>query len=285
MERFTLRIEGNAYGKINLALDVLYKRDDGYHEISSIMQQVSLHDTVIIEEGGRGVEIECDNHLVPLDHTNLVHKAWEEISRLTGTKTGIRVKIHKRIPVAAGLAGGSSNGAAVLKGLNEMWDLGLSVKDLMDIGGRIGADIPFCILGGTALAEGIGERLTSLKPFRDKHILLANPGIGISSAYAYNRLTIPKDNKPMEPMLQCIEKDDLKCLAEEMFNVFEGAIIPENPIIGEIKKTMENNGALRALMSGSGASVFGLYDDLDKLEFAKRKLQKDIPYVFHVTTV
>jgi 4-diphosphocytidyl-2-C-methyl-D-erythritol kinase len=285
MERFTLRIEGNAYGKINLALDVLYKRDDGYHEISSIMQQVSLHDTVIIEEGGRGVEIECDNHLVPLDHTNLVHKAWEEISRLTGTKTGIRVKIHKRIPVAAGLAGGSSNGAAVLKGLNEMWDLGLSVKDLMDIGGRIGADIPFCILGGTALAEGIGERLTSLKPFRDKHILLANPGIGISSAYAYNRLTIPKDNKPMEPMLQCIEKDDLKCLAEEMFNVFEGAIIPENPIIGEIKKTMENNGALRALMSGSGASVFGLYDDLDKLEFAKRKLKENIPYVFHVTSI
>jgi 4-diphosphocytidyl-2-C-methyl-D-erythritol kinase len=285
MERFTLRIDEKAYGKINLALDVLYRRDDGYHEISSIMQQVSLHDTVIIEEGGRGVEIECDNHLVPLDHTNLVHKAWEEISRLTGTKTGIRVKIHKRIPVAAGLAGGSSNGAAVLKGLNEMWDLGLSVKDLMDIGGRIGADIPFCILGGTALAEGIGERLTSLKPFRDKHILLANPGIGISSAYAYNRLTIPKDNKPMEPMLQCIEKDDLKCLAEEMFNVFEGAIIPENPIIGEIKKTMENNGALRALMSGSGASVFGLYDDLDKLEFAKRKLKENIPYVFHVTSI
>jgi len=285
MERFTLRIEGNAYGKINLALDVLYKRDDGYHEISSIMQQVSLHDTVIIEEGGRGVEIECDNHLVPLDHTNLVHKAWEEISRLTGTKTGIRVKIHKRIPVAAGLAGGSSNGAAVLKGLNEMWDLGLSVKDLMDIGGRIGADIPFCILGGTALAEGIGERLTSLKPFRDKHILLANPGIGISSAYAYNRLTIPKDNKPMEPMLQCIEKDDLKCLAQEMFNVFEGAIIPENPIIGDIKAIMEDNGALGALMSGSGASVFGLYDDLDKLEFTKRKLQKYIPYVFHVTSI
>jgi 4-diphosphocytidyl-2-C-methyl-D-erythritol kinase len=285
MERFTLRIEGNAYGKINLALDVLYKRDDGYHEISSIMQQVSLHDTVIIEEGGRGVEIECDNHLVPLDHTNLVHKAWNEISRLTGTKTGIRVKIHKRIPVAAGLAGGSSNGAAVLKGLNTMWDLGLSQEILMDIGGRIGADIPFCIMGGTALAEGIGERLTRLRSLKDKHILLANPGIGISSAYAYSRLTIPKDHKGMDSMVQCIEKDDLKCLSKEMFNIFEGAIIPENPIIGDIKNTMEENGALRALMSGSGASVFGLYDDLDKLEFAKRKLQKDIPYVFHVTTV
>ena len=285
MERFTLRIEENANGKINLALDVLYKRDDGYHEINSIMQQISLHDTVVIEEGGKGVDIECDNKLVPLDHTNLVHKAWEEISKLTGTKAGIRVRIHKRIPVAAGLAGGSSNGAAVLKGLNGMWDLGLSVKDLMDIGGRIGADIPFCILGGTALAGGIGERLTSLKPFRDKHILLANPGIGISSAYAYSRLAIPKDHKGMEPMLQCIEKDDLKCLAGEMFNVFEGAIIPENPIIGDIKKTMEDNGALGALMSGSGASVFGLYDDLDKLEFTKRKLKENIPYVFHVTTI
>ena len=285
MERFTLRIEENAYGKINLALDVLYKRDDGYHEISSIMQQISLHDTVIIEEGGKGVKIECDNHLVPLDHTNLVHKAWDELARLTGTNTGIKVKIHKRLPVAAGLAGGSSNGAAVLKGLNEMWDLGLSVKDLIDIGARIGADIPFCILGGTALAEGIGERLTSLRSFKDKHILLANPGIGISSAYAYSRLTIPKNHKPMEPMLQCIEKDDLDCLSEEMFNVFERAIIPENPIIGEIKTTMEKNGALGALMSGSGASVFGLYDDLDRLEFAKKKLQKNIPYVFHVTTI
>jgi 4-diphosphocytidyl-2-C-methyl-D-erythritol kinase len=285
MERFTLRIDEKAYGKINLALDVLYRRDDGYHEISSIMQQVSLHDTVIIEEGGRGVEIECDNHLVPLDHTNLVHKAWEEISRLSGTKTGIRVKIHKRIPVAAGLAGGSSNGAAVLKGLNEMWRLGLTLEQLMEIGGRIGADIPFCILGGTALAEGIGEKLTRLKSFKGKHILLANPGIGISSAYAYGRLTIPEDHKGMETMVQCIEEDDIKCLSKEMFNIFEGAIIPENPIIGDIKNTMEENGALRALMSGSGASVFGLYDDLDKLEFAKRKLQKDIPYVFHVTTV
>ena len=280
-----MRMEENAYGKINLALDVLFKRDDGYHEINSIMQKISLHDTVVIEEGGKGVDIECDNKLVPLDHTNLAHKAWEEISKLTGTKAGIRVRIHKRIPVAAGLAGGSSNGAAVLKGLNEMWDLGLSVKDLMDIGGRMGADIPFCILGGTALAEGIGERLTSLKPFRDKHILLANPGIGISSAYAYSRLAIPNDHKDMEPMLQCIEKDDLKCLAQEMFNVFEAAIIPENPIIGDIKKTMEDNGALGALMSGSGASVFGLYDDLDKLEFTKRKLKENIPYVFHVTSI
>jgi len=278
-------MEENAYGKINLALDVLFKRDDGYHEINSIMQKISLHDTVVIEEGGKGVDIECDNKLVPLDHTNLVHKAWEEISKLTGTKAGIRVRIHKRIPVAAGLAGGSSNGAAVLKGLNEMWNLGLSQRDLMDIGGRMGADIPFCILGGTALAEGIGERLTSLKPFRDKHILLANPGIGISSAYAYSRLAIPNDHKDMEPMLQCIEKDDLKCLAQEMFNVFEAAIIPENPIIGDIKKTMEDNGALGALMSGSGASVFGLYDDLDKLEFTKRKLKENIPYVFHVTSI
>jgi 4-diphosphocytidyl-2-C-methyl-D-erythritol kinase len=285
MERFTLRIEENAYGKINLALDVLYKRDDGYHEINSIMQQISLHDTVIIEESGYGVKIECDNNLVPLDHTNLVHKAWEELARLTGTKTGIKVKIHKNIPVAAGLAGGSSNGAAVLRGLNRMWGLGMTGRELMDIGAGIGADIPFCVLGGTALAGGIGEKLTSLKSFRDKHVLLANPGIGISSAYAYSRLIIQKNHRPMEPMLQCIENDDLDCLAEEMFNVFEAAIIPENPIIGEIKRTMEKNGALGALMSGSGASVFGLYDDFEKLEFAKKKLQDSIPYLFHVTTI
>ena len=187
--------------------------------------------------------------------------------------------------MAAGLAGGSTNGAAVLKGLNTMWDLGLSQEILMDMGARIGADIPFCILGGTALAEGIGEKLTRLKSFKDKHILLANPGTGISSAYAYSKLTIPKDHKGMETMVQCIEKDDLKCLAGEMFNIFEGAIIPENPIIGDIKAIMEDNGALGALMSGSGASVFGLYDDVDKLEFTMKKLQKDLPYVFHVRTI
>ncbi len=285
MERSTLRVEENAYGKINLALDVLYKREDGYHEINSIMQQISLHDTVIINEGGRGVKIFCDNSLVPLDHTNLVHKAWDEIRKLTGTKSGISVEIHKVIPVAAGLAGGSSNGAAVLLGLNKMWKLGLSRDDLRTIGKRIGADIPFCILGGTALAQGIGEKLTSLKPFKDKHILLANPGIGISSAYAYSKLNIPEIRKPMDSLIKCIEKDDQKCLADGMFNVFEDSIMPENPIIGDIKKMMEENGALGALMSGSGASVFGLYDDKEKLEFARKKLQDIIPYVFHVTTV
>lgn len=285
MERSTLRIEENAYGKINLALDVLYKREDGYHEINSIMQQISLHDTVTIKEGGRGVQISCDNSLVPLDHTNLVHMAWDEIRKLTGTNSGVSVEIHKVIPVAAGLAGGSSNGAAVLLGLNEMWKLGLSQDELMAIGKRIGADIPFCILGGTALAEGIGEKLTNLKPFKDKHILLANPGFGISSAYAYSKLKIPKTRKPMDVLIQCIENDDQKCLADGMFNVFEDSIIPENPIIGDIKRIMEEYGAIGALMSGSGASVFGLYDDTEKLEFAKKKLQDTIPYVFHVTTI
>ncbi len=285
MERLIVKIEENAYGKINLALDVLYKREDGYHEIKSIMQQISLSDIVVVKEGGRGVQITCDNHLVPLDHTNLVHKAWEEISKLTGTKSGIRVEIKKRIPVAGGLAGGSSNGASVLTALNKMWDLGLSRDELMKLGKNIGADIPFCILGGTALAEGIGEKLRSLEPFRDRHVLLANPGIGISSAYAYGKLRIPEERRSMEGILECIKNDDLHCLAEGMFNIFEDAIIPENPVIESIKSVMGKNGALGALMSGSGASVFGLYEDEDKLKFTMKKLQEQIPYVFNVLTI
>lgn len=280
-----MKIEEIAYGKINLALDVLYKREDNYHEIKSVMQQIDLADRLILKEGTGGVLINCDNPLVPRDNTNLVYRAWEEIKELTGTKVGIRVDIEKRIPVAAGLAGGSSNGAAVLLGLNKMWDLGMTKEQLMEIGVKIGADIPFCILGRTALAEGIGEKLTSLKPFKNKHILLANPGIEISSAYAYGKLELSQNPRPLDKVIECVENDDLNCLAKAMFNVFEDIIISENPIINSIKATMDDNGALGTLMSGSGASVFGLYDDEDRLDFTKKKLEDMVPYVFRVVTI
>lgn len=262
----------DSYGKVNLALDILYKRNDGYHEIKSIMQRISLRDRLIFEEIDHGFVIESNHSQVPKDETNLVYRAWEKLVAITGENRGIKVIIEKNIPVAAGLAGGSTNGATTLLALNELWDLKLSEDELMKIGRGLGADVPFCIMGATALAEGIGEKLTKLKPFSGKHILLCNPGIVISTEHAYSQVEFSDKRIDIEAMIKAIDADDLKTLAENMGNTMEGPMIEEYPIIGEIKKLMLGNGALGALMSGSGSTVFGLYDDEEKMKFTEKKL-------------
>ncbi|HZK00644.1 MAG TPA: 4-(cytidine 5'-diphospho)-2-C-methyl-D-erythritol kinase [Tissierellaceae bacterium] len=262
----------DSYGKVNLALDILYKRNDGYHEIKSIMQRISLRDRLIFEEIDHGFVIESNHSQVPKDETNLVYRAWEKLVAITGGNRGIKVIIEKNIPVAAGLAGGSTNGATTLLALNELWDLKLSEDELMKIGRSLGADVPFCIMGATALAEGIGEKLTKLKPFSGKHILLCNPGIVISTEHAYSQVEFSDKRIDIEAMIKAIDADDLKTLAENMGNTMEGPMIEEYPIIGEIKKLMLGNGALGALMSGSGSTVFGLYDDEEKMKFTEKKL-------------
>ncbi|WP_353095553.1 4-(cytidine 5'-diphospho)-2-C-methyl-D-erythritol kinase [Tissierella praeacuta] len=264
-----------SYGKINLGLDVLYKREDGYHEITTIMQQIGLSDTLVISEIKEGIKLDCDNKEVPLDSTNLVYLAWKKLQERTGVNKGIKVKIHKKIPIAAGLAGGSTNAAAVLKGLNEIWRLGLSKEELMDIGVEIGADIPYCIMGGTALAEGIGEKLTEVKAFKEKNILLVNPGVGVSTADVYKNLKLnSRSRMNVEKIISSIENDDIKSLANSMTNIMEEVVIEKLPIIFEIKKDMMTYGALGSLMSGSGPTVFGLFDDLDKLNYCKNTLEK-----------
>ncbi len=216
-----------SFGKVNLALDVLYKRDDGYHEINSIMQEIDLRDRLIFSDKKEGITIESDNEEVPLDSSNLVYMAWEKLKSITGINRGIHIRLEKNIPIAAGLAGGSSNAAATLKALNELWQLNLSQDELMDIGKTLGADIPFCILGGTAKAEGIGERLTPLKPFKDKFILLGNPGIGISTAYSYSKLNLNGDRYDIDGLIKCMEEDNLPCVASKLRNRMEGPIIEE----------------------------------------------------------
>lgn len=264
-----------SYGKINLGLDVLYKREDNYHEINTIMQQISLSDTLIMREIKEGIELDCNNKELPLDSTNLVYHAWKKIQEKTGINRGIQINIHKRIPIAAGLAGGSSNAAAVLKGLNELWNVGLSEKELREIGVEIGADVPYCIMGGTALAEGIGEKLTKLRPFRGKNLLLINPGIGVSTAEVYNSLRVGKQPRmDIKRIISSIEKDDIKSVAESITNIMEEVVIERNPIISEIKKDMLKYGALGSLMSGSGPTVFGLFDDLAQLELSEKILKE-----------
>lgn len=274
-----------SYGKINLALDVLYKRNDGYHEINSVMQQIDLKDTLIFSEHKSGIIIESNNNEMPLDSNNLIYKVWEKLRDITGVDKGIRVRVDKQIPIAAGLAGGSSNGAVALKALNTLWDLNLSLEELIDIGKSLGADIPFCIMGGTAKAQGIGEKLSKLKPFKEKYILLGNPGIEISAAYAYSRLDLNNERLDVDGLIANMEKNDLEAVAKKMKNVMEKPIIEDFPIIQEIKDIMSKHGALGALMSGSGSTVFGLFDDKEKLLFAEKKLKEKEFKVYSCVTI
>lgn len=274
-----------SFGKVNLALDVLYKRKDGYHEINSVMQQIDLKDILIFKDLKEGIIIESNSIELPLDNSNLVHKAWEKMKEVTGINRGIHIRLEKNIPIAAGLAGGSSNAAATLRALNILWDVGFTQEELMKIGKTLGADIPFCIMGGTAKAEGIGEKLTRLKSFSKKHLLLGNPGIGISTAYAYSKIDLNEERLDMDNFINCMGDDDLYCVAKSMKNIMEKPIIKEYPIIAEIKEIMIKNGALGSLMSGSGPTVFGLFDDLDKLKFAQRKLSERVNKVYNCITI
>ena len=274
-----------SYAKVNLALEVLCKREDRYHEIESIMQEVNLCDELVFEDKEDGITIESNSGEIPLDSSNLVYKVWEKMKEVSGINRGLKVKIHKNIPVAAGLAGGSSNGAMTFRAINQLWDLKLSDEELIKIGSSIGADIPFCIMGGTAKAQGIGEKLTKLKPFKDKHILLANPGIAISTAYAYSKVCLTGERYDLKELIQAMEQDDLKQVSNQLYNRLEKVIISENPIIQDIKNSMIKNGALGALMSGSGSTVFGIFDDEEKMEFAHRKLSESIKKVYPCKTI
>lgn len=276
-----------SYGKINLSLDVLYKRDDGYHELNTIMQQIDLKDTIILKDRKEGIIIESNEKGLPLDRSNLVYKAWEQISRKTGIDRGVHITIEKNIPLASGLAGGSANAAATLKGLNTLWDLNLSQEELMELGVNIGADVPFCILGGTAHAQGIGEKLKPLNSFSNKLVLLANIDVPISTAQVYENINPNSmDNRiDIHRLIQYIQEDDLPSLAKNMANVMEKVVIPKYPIIQKIKEIMVGYGALGSIMSGSGPTVFGLFDDEAKLYRCKEELEKHIEKVYVCKTI
>jgi 4-diphosphocytidyl-2-C-methyl-D-erythritol kinase len=274
-----------SYGKINLALDILYKRSDNYHEIRSIMQSIDFFDRLIFKEQEKGITIETNNPDVPTDKENIVYRAWESLKPYSKTSTGIHIKIEKNIPVASGLAGGSSNGAVTLRVLNKMWNLNLSEEKLMEIGGEIGADIPFCLMGGTALAEGIGEKLTPLKPFVDKLILLCNPDIKISTPYAYSLIDTNKEKYDLRDLIYSLEQDDIYGVSQNLKNKMEEPIIKKYPIIKNIQDIMKSSGSLGTLMSGSGSTVFGIFDDKEKLEFAYKRLLKLTKQVYITKTI
>lgn len=277
----------DAHAKINLSLDVLRRREDGYHELKMIMQQIALKDIITIEDRDTDVIIESNNNDIPLDSSNLVYKAYRLLADMYNIKKGIYIHIQKNIPVAAGLAGGSTDAAAVLKGLNQLWNINLPQKELMDIGVKIGADVPYCLIGGTVLAEGIGEKLTELRSFSDKLILLANPDIPVSTAHVFKSLKLNDIlvRPDTESLLKSVYNDDINFLAENMANVLETITIKEHPILNDIKHHMLEYGALGSLMSGSGPTVFGIFKNEHDIQKCKDSLSNRIKTVIMTKTV
>lgn len=253
-----------AYGKINLGLDVLRKREDGYHEVRMIMQTVGIYDKIdIYLKETPGIEVETNLYYLPNNENNLVYKAAELLMNEFHVKHGIRIHLKKFIPVSAGMAGGSADAAAVLFGVNKMFGLGLSTEQLKTRGVRIGADVPFCIMRGTALSEGIGEILTPLPAVPQCQILIAKPGISVSTKFVYEHLRVqelePEQHPDIDGIIAAIEKKDLYGIADKLGNVLESVTVPEYPVIAQIKDKMRELGAVNSLMSGSGPTVFGIF--------------------------
>lgn len=273
------RLELKAYGKINLGLDVVRKREDGYHEVRMIMQTVNLHDRITMEKTeAAGIRTETNLPYVPDGEGNLAYRAAKLLADEFNLADGVSIKIRKFIPVAAGMAGGSTDAAAVLVGMNRLFGLGLTKKELMKRGVKLGADVPYCIMRGTALSEGIGEILTELPAAPQCHVVLAKPQVSVSTKAVYGKLRVnelkPEEHPDIDGMAAAIRAKDLDGIIARLGNVLETVTIPDHPEIGTIKEILLENGAEGALMSGSGPTVFGIYKNRGAAEVACELLKK-----------
>lgn len=257
------RAMARSYAKINLTLDVLGKRSDGYHNVEMIMQTVSLFDLIVTDKTDGGISITTNLKYLPVNDKNIAYQAVNAFKSYTGIKGGAKIMIHKNIPVAAGLAGGSGNAAAVLCALNLLYNTNLSEAELCSIGAALGADVPYCIRGGTQLASGIGEILTPLADIKQTYILLVKPKINVSTKDIYSEIDSAQYTKhpDTEAMIKAVSEGDIKAVSENLCNVMENVTIKKYPQIGGIKRKLLLNGALGAVMSGSGPTVFGIFDD------------------------
>lgn len=265
-----------AFAKINLGLDVLGKREDGYHEVRMIMQTIQMYDVLDIQRCERpGIFLQVNLPYVPVDERNLVYKAAKLLMEEFHVREGVSIKLDKFIPVAAGMAGGSSDAAAAFVGINRLFRLGLSTEELMERGVKVGADVPYCILRGTALAEGIGEKLTRLPPVPHCYVLVGKPGVNVSTKSAYDNLRLKEIRRrpDIDGMIRDIQKGDLLSMTKRMENVFEPGIMENWPVIRKIKELMEREGALKAMMSGSGPTVFGIFQEEARMEAAAEALK------------
>lgn len=260
------QIKLNARAKINITLDVIRKRDDGYHDLSMIMQTVNLCDNLIIKtDDSKTIKITSNYSWLPCDERNLVYKAASLMKKEYNIKDGLTIHLEKNIPVAAGMAGGSSDCAATLVGIRNLFKIKADDNELMTLGKSLGADVPYCILRGTALAEGIGEKLTPLPPFPNSILLIAKPPINVSTGTVFGSFDLNEVDKhpDNQKMIELIKNKDLKGICENMCNVLETVTIKNYPIIDTIKKSMLECGAIGSLMSGSGPTVFGFFESYD----------------------
>ncbi len=268
----------NAPAKINLYLDVLGKRADGYHEIESVMQTVSLYDVIDVTLTDSGIVLSASENTVPLDEKNLAHKAARLFYEHTGINGGAKIHIEKRIPVSSGLAGGSTDAGATLKALNELYDRPVSNDELLKLGAKLGADVPFCMEGGCALCRGIGEKMIKVEPMTPFTVVIARGGAGVSTPAAYKKLDdnfgemLARPFSDIQRVLSAIAMDDLNALSLSVFNTFESVILGDHKEASAYKGKLLDCGALVSLMSGSGPAVFGIFDDTEKADYAHHTL-------------
>ena len=263
--------------KINLGLDVLGRRENGYHDVRMVMQTIYLYDNVTLNRTEEsGIQLKTNLTYLPTDEKNIAYKAAKMLIEEFNIKEGVEIILDKHIPVAAGMAGGSSNAAAVLVGMNRLFRLGLSQEELKERGVKLGADVPYCIMRGTVLAEGIGEVLTPLAPMPKCSILVAKPGISVSTKTVYEKLDAKEivSHPDIDGVIDGLDHGDLKKIATSMGNVLENVTITDYPIIEEIKTVMKEEGALNAMMSGSGPTVFGIFDDKQLARKAGQKIKE-----------
>lgn len=273
----------NAYAKANLTLDVVGQRPDGYHDIESVMHTIALHDSVTLREAGAGVELTVHEGAVPTDTRNLVVRTATLLKETFGVERNVQIELTKRIPVAAGLGGGSADAAVTLLGLVQMWKLRLDGRELLALATKLGSDVPFFLEGGAAVARGRGERVTLLPPLPMTWVVLARPAIEISTTWAYKQLTMASiSSRPSTAaMIAAVQREDVREAGRLLANVFEDVIISSHPIVGELKARILRGEAYGAGMSGTGPTVFGLMAN----EAAARKVADDASTIPNVDVI
>jgi len=276
-----------AYAKINISLDIVGKREDGYHLLEMIMQSIDLYDELNIEKQNKDITIKCNKPYVPTDERNLAYKAAKLFMEKYKINSGVSININKNIPVCAGLAGGSTDGAAVLKAMNTIFDIHASDEELMELGLQLGADVPYCIKGGTALCRGIGEEVTKLSDFKDKILVLVKPPFGVSTKSVYQEFDLSKarSHPNTDVLIKAIEENDLRIVANNMKNLLENVTLRKHKILINIKEEMKNSGSIGTMMSGSGPTVFAFFDDMLKAQKCFEKMKLKYNDVFITRTI
>ncbi len=266
-----------AYAKINIGLDVLRRRADGYHEVKMIMQTVDIYDELVLERRKQpGIELRMDNSELPSGGDNLICRAADLLFREKEITGGVNISLTKRIPIAAGMAGGSADAAAALRGVNELFDLGYSLKELQALGVGLGADIPYCLAGGIMLSEGIGEILTPLPAPPAAHLVIAKPDINVSTAFVYGNLHADRLawHPDIDGMIAALQKGDLDGITGRLGNVLETVTVKAHPVIEQIRELLRKQGAENALMSGSGPTVFGIFKEKETAARAAEAVER-----------